>query len=356
MNEAIIILEDQTQWSGYSFGADRSCAGEIVFNTGMVGYLESLTDPSYRGQLLTLTYPLIGNYGVPDFRADLNHLHPHFESHHIQPSALIVSQYVAQFSHGQAKHNLGTWLKEEGIVGISGVDTRSLTKHLRQSGTMCAKIVLRDDIDWYRPEDHHLVAQSSCTQRQTFGTGSKHVVLIDCGVKHNIIRHLIKRDIRVTLVPWDDPFTDLSVDGIFISNGPGDPRHCQKTIAHLRYYFGKSIPIFGICMGHQLLAMAAGADIFKLRYGHRSQNQPVIEIGTDRCLITAQNHGYAVDETTLPKDWACWFKNLNDDTCAGIKHTSGLYKGVQFHPEASPGPKDAQFFFDTFRTCIEECT
>ena len=355
MKEATIILEDRTQWSGYSFGAENSCSGELVFNTGMVGYPESLTDPSYLGQILMLTYPLIGNYGVPaqEKTTDLQH---HFESSKIQASALVIQHLSTHWSHWNSARSLAQWLKTEGIPGICGIDTRGLTQHLRSSGTMLAKIIIDGDVDWYAPDQHNLVAQSSCTQPRSYGNGSRTVILIDCGVKHQIIHQLVQHDLTVIVVPWDYSFSHMSFDGIFVSNGPGDPRHCTKTVHHLRAQLQKNIPIFGICMGHQLLGMAAGASIYKLKYGHRSQNQPVIEEGTHRCLITAQNHGYAIDAKTLPKDWKCWFTNLNDQSCAGLSHTSGYYKSVQFHPEATPGPHDAQWFFIDFRRTIEECS
>ncbi|MAA80350.1 MAG: carbamoyl phosphate synthase small subunit [Deltaproteobacteria bacterium] len=351
-----ILLEDNSQWPGYSFGADISTSGELVFNTGMVGYPESLTDPSYRGQILMCTYPLIGNYGVPNQEISKWGFSRNFESTQIQASGFIVSHYCEQWSHWKGEKSLGDWLKEENIPGVTGVDTRSLTRHLRAAGTMLAKIIVNETPEWYQPQDHHLVAQVSCTEPHIYGSGSKTVALIDCGAKNNIIHQLLQRDCTVHVVPWDFPVHQHDFDGIFVSNGPGDPRHCAQTIQHLSICLQRNKPIFGICMGHQLLGMAAGASVFKLKYGHRSQNQPVIEVGSNRALITSQNHGYALDHHTLPEGWSCWYENLNDKTCAGIIHRSQRFCGVQFHPEASPGPTDSSHLFSRFRELVEQCS
>ena len=351
-----ILLEDDSVWPGYSFGADTSTSGELVFNTGMVGYPESLTDPSYRGQILMLTYPLIGNYGVPKRSNTASGLDCNFESHQIQATGLVVSHYSERWNHWKGEKSLGDWLKEESIPGITGVDTRGLTRHLRTAGTMLAKIIVNEDPQWYQPEDHHLVAEVSCTSPKIYGSGSKKVALIDCGVKNNIVRELLEQDLTVHVVPWDFPVHQHDFDGIFVSNGPGDPRHCQQTIDHLKISLQKKKPIFGICMGHQLLGMAAGASVYKLKYGHRGQNQPVIEKGTNRALITSQNHGYTLDQHSLPPNWHCWYENLNDQTCAGIIHDSKIFRGVQFHPEATPGPTDSNYLFSTFRKLVEQCS
>ena len=357
MRKATILLEDGTEWPGLSFGAQQSCSGEIVFNTGMVGYPQSLTDPSYCGQILLFTYPLIGNYGVP-FRKEQNKRLTYFEAPKIQASALVVSHYSEEWNHWNAEKSLGQWLQDDGIPALTQVDTRGLTKHLREQGTMLAKIIINDQVpQWYRPEENNLVAQVSCSSPQTYGSGSKNIILIDCGAKNQILHHLLSFDCTVQVVPWNHPIQELDCDGVCISNGPGSPEHCTQAIDNIRWMIKhKRVPIFGICMGHQLLGMAAGASIIKLKYGHRSQNQPVIEEGTTRCLITAQNHGYAVDDTTLSQGWSCWFRNLNDQTCAGIMHESGLFFSVQFHPEASPGPEDARYLFTQFFEKVEECS
>lgn len=343
---AKLLLEDGTSWDGESFGAPISAAGELVFTTGMVGYTESLTDPSYKGQLLMCTYPLIGNYGVP--RQDSSY-EPWgaFESDRIQVSGLIVSSYSAHWNHWKATRSLGEWLTEEGIPAITGIDTRRLTQHLREKGTMLARLEIPRK-PWRSSSHEHPVAEVSCSEPYVCGSGSKRVVLIDCGVKKNIIRRLVAHDCTVHVVPWDYPLSSLSFDGVVLSNGPGDPRWCTKTIENIAPLLSQNIPMLGICLGHQLLGLAAGAELFKMKYGHRGQNQPVIEKGTNRCFITAQNHGYALDIKTLPPNWDCWFENLNDHTCEGIIHSSKRYRGVQFHPEASPGPSDTDFLFADF--------
>lgn len=346
--QAKLILEDGSIFNGYSLGADRSIAGEVVFNTGMVGYPETLTDPSYNSQILTLTYPLIGNYGVAGDKQQ-NHLSQTFESIQIQISGLIVSDYSQKFNHYQAKQSLSEWLIENEIPALHGVDTRALTKKLREKGTMLGKIQFdAEDVDFYDPDKDNLVEKVSNGKPTEHGAGKKRIVLIDCGSKHNIIHNLIKRGLQVLRVPWDYNFCNEKFNGLVISNGPGNPKMCRKTIYNIRYAISKKIPTFGICLGNQLLALAVGANTYKLKYGHRSQNQPVMEVGTDNCWVTSQNHGYAVDTKTLPAEWEPWFINLNDDTNEGIRHRSGLFRSVQFHPEANPGPVDAEGLFDDF--------
>jgi len=346
--QATLILEDGSIFKGYSFGANRSVAGEVVFNTGMVGYPETLTDPSYNSQILTLTYPLIGNYGVARDKSR-NNLSQTFESNQIQISGLIVSDYSQQFNHYRAKQSLGNWLIENEIPALFGIDTRALTKKLREKGTMLGKIQFDgEEVELYDPDKENLVEKVSNGMPTDYGAGKKRVVLIDCGSKHNIIHNLIKRGLRVLRVPWDYDFRNEQFDGLVISNGPGNPKMCRRTIYHIRDAISKQISTFGICLGNQLLALAAGANTYKLKYGHRSQNQPVIEVGTDNCWVTSQNHGYAVDTQTLPDGWEPWFINLNDDTNEGIRHRSGLFRSVQFHPEANPGPVDSEGLFDDF--------
>jgi len=343
-----LILEDQTEFSGYSFGYDKSVSGEVVFNTAMTGYPESLTDPSYKGQILVLTYPLIGNYGVPRNEIEEN-LEKFFESYSLHISGLIVSDYSVEFSHWNAQKSLGDWLKEYKIPGIYGIDTRELTKILREKGTMLGKIVIdNEDIELFDPAKVNLVSLVSTKDKKVFGQGKYKVLLIDCGVKYNIIRNLIKRDATVTMVPWDYDFSDENYDGLFISNGPGDPKQCISTINNIAKAYKIDKPIYGICLGNQLMALAAGADTYKLKYGHRSHNQPVIKKGTDKAYITSQNHGYATDNDTLSGEWEPLFINLNDNTNEGIKHKSKPFFSSQFHPEASSGPTDTEFLFDMF--------
>jgi carbamoyl-phosphate synthase small subunit len=345
---AKLILEDGSVFHGHSFGSVKAVSGEVVFNTGMVGYPESLTDPSYRGQILVITYPLVGNYGVPAHAGD-GSLAEHFESDGIQVRGLVIADLTDEYSHWNAGRSLSQWMGEHDIPGIFGVDTRVLTKRLRDRGTVPGKIIYdREDIDFEDPNERNLVAEVSTGEPVLYEGGNRRITLVDCGVKNNIIRSFLKRNVTVLRVPWDYDFSGEKSDGILISNGPGDPKMCTYTIGNVRKALGENRPILGICLGSQILALAAGADTYKLKFGHRSQNQPCREMGTKRCYITSQNHGYAVDSDTLPQDWREWFFNNNDMTNEGIVHISKPFFGVQFHPEASPGPDDTEFIFDMF--------
>lgn len=345
-----LLLDDGSVFHGKSFGYEKATAGEVVFNTAMTGYPESLTDPSYSGQLMVLTYPLVGNYGVPPRTFEANGLATFMESEKIHAEAIIVSDYSFEYSHWNAEESLGSWLKDEKVAGIYGIDTRELTKLLREKGSMKGKIVFdaADEIDFVDPNLINQVDIVSCKEVITYGNGSKKVVLVDCGVKHNIIRCLLKRDVTVIRVPWNYDFTNMEYDGLFISNGPGDPDTCEAAVINIRKAMERNTPICGICMGNQLLAKAGGASIYKLKYGHRSHNQPVRMVGTERCFITSQNHGYAVDNSTLGADWEPLFINMNDGTNEGIKHKTKPYFSAQFHPEACSGPTDTEFLFDKF--------
>ncbi len=347
--KAILTLEDGTIYQGISFGYEKPCAGEVVFNTAMTGYPESLTDPSYSGQILVTTYPILGNYGVPS-HGQKDNVSEYYESEKIHCEAIVCQDYSWDHSHWQAAKSLSDWLQEEKIVGISGIDTRALTKKLRESGSMLGKITIEEgeDIDFYDPNAENLVEKVSCKTVEIHGNGEKTVVLVDCGVKHNIIRCLTRRGVKVVRVPWDYDFTSMDFDGVFISNGPGNPDFANKTVVNIRKAIEIGKPICGICMGNQLLSKAAGATTYKLKYGHRSHNQPVREVGTDRCFVTSQNHGFAVDSKTLPEDWEPLFINMNDGTNEGIRHKSKPFFSAQFHPEASSGPKDTEFLFDDF--------
>ena len=346
-----LILEDGTVFEGKSFGYESPTAGEVVFNTAMTGYPESLTDPSYEGQILVTTYPILGNYGVPP-RGEKDSVSEFYESDHIHARAIIAQDYSKEHSHWLSNRSLGDWLKEEHIPGLYGIDTRALTKHLREKGSMLGKIVIGDasddSIDFYDPNKENLVGKVSCTNVETFGEGEKTVVLVDCGVKHNIIRCLTRRGVKVIMVPWDYDFTTIDYDGLFISNGPGNPDFAEKTGENLKKAIDKGKPICGICMGNQLLSKAAGAKTYKLKYGHRSHNQPVRKVDSDICFVTSQNHGFAVDSSTLPEDWEPLFINMNDGTNEGIRHKTKPFFSAQFHPEASSGPKDTEFLFDDF--------
>lgn len=344
-----LLLEDGEEFSGESFGAEISISGEVVFATGMVGYPESLTDPSYRGQILVLTYPLIGNYGVPGDERDELGLLKFFESEKVQIAGLIVASYSNEYSHWNAKKSLGAWLKEHGIPAITGIDTRALTKKLREKGVMLGKIVHEKDVAIEDPNERNLAAEVSCKEPIIYNEGKdKRVILIDCGVKFNIIRKLCERNCTVIRVPWNYDFSKESYDGIMISNGPGDPKKCAETIEHIKTALQQDKPIAGICLGNQILSLAAGADTYKLKYGHRSQNQPCMEIGTKKCIITTQNHGYAVDSKTIPAEWEEWYVNANDHTNEGIRHMTKPFFSFQAHPEATPGPVDAEYIFDLF--------
>lgn len=345
---AKLILEDGTTFIGKSFGFPKSMAGELVFNTAMTGYPESLTDPSYKGQILIATYPLIGNYGVPG-KNEKDKMLEFYESDKIQISGFVISDYSHSYSHWNAEKSLHEWMYEHEIPGISAIDTRALTKILREKGSMPGKIIIDDkDCDFFDPNQLNLVSEVSISQKQVYGNGKYKILLIDCGVKNNIIRHFLKRDTCIIRVPWDYDFSEEDYDGLFISNGPGDPVKCEITIQHLSHAFQNDQPIFGICLGNQLMALASGAQTYKLKYGHRSHNQPVLHCNTNRAYITSQNHGYAVDNSTLNPDWQPLFINLNDNTNEGFKHTNKPFFSTQFHPEASSGPTDTEFLFDLF--------
>jgi carbamoyl-phosphate synthase small subunit len=344
-----LILDDGIVFEGRSFGSEKASAGEVVFNTAMVGYPESLTDPSYLGQILVVTFPLVGNYGVPD-NTFTNGISDFYESEKIQVNGLIISDYSHEYSHWNAKKSLGEWLKENDVPGIYGIDTRELTKILREKGSMKGKIVFSraDEIEFYDPNIENQVAIASCKEVITYGNGQKKVVLVDCGVKHNIIRCLLNRDVTLIRVPWDYDFNQLGWDGLFISNGPGNPDFCEETVKNIRKAMEGNKPICGICMGNQLLSKAGGATIYKLKYGHRSHNQPVKMVDSAKCFITSQNHGFAVANASLGSDWEPLFINLNDGTNEGIKHKTKPFFSAQFHPEAASGPTDTSFLFDMF--------
>lgn len=351
LNPCSLALEDGTVFSGYSFGARRPAAGEVVFNTAMTGYPESLTDPSYRGQILVLTYPLVGNYGAPDHpgQPDEFGLSGSGESHRIHVAGLAAAHYSHGYSHWNACKSLSQWLGEHDVPGIYGIDTRALTQKIRENGAMKGKILPGDsDIPFDNPNDRNLAAEVSASEKTTRGAGKYHILLVDCGVKHSILKRLLALNATVTQVPWDYDFSAERCDGIFLSNGPGNPAHNEAAVKHLLQAFNNDIPIFGICMGHQLMGLAAGANTYKMKYGHRGHNQPVRLLNSPRVFITSQNHGYAVDETGLGPDWEPLYRNMNDGTCEGLIHRSKPFFSVQFHPEACGGPADTGFLFNHF--------
>ncbi len=342
-----LCLGDGTTLEGRAFGADRETRGEVVFNTGMTGYVETLTDPSYRGQILVFTYPLQGNYGVPTGP---------FESGRIQVEGVVVTHYSDHPSHHASVEALSAWLKRENVPAIEGVDTRTLTRHLRSHGTMDG-FLLRRETDAARakvsmpsPDMKRVVDAVSQGEITKHPGGDLKLLVVDTGAKENIIRSLHDRGASIVLAPqsarWE-PFLD-EVDGVMFTNGPGDPADLLPLVERVRTVLARGLPTFGICLGHQLVSMAAGAKTYKLKYGHRSHNQPVQEAMTGRAFVTSQNHGYAVDESTLPSDWATWFTNLNDGTNEGLMHRYKPFRTVQFHPEAAAGPNDTAFLFDDF--------
>ncbi|OGI76861.1 carbamoyl phosphate synthase small subunit [Candidatus Nomurabacteria bacterium RIFCSPHIGHO2_02_FULL_37_13] len=342
---AKLVFEDGTQFLGKSFGADKSVSGEIVFATGMVGYPEALTDPSFRGQILIFTYPLIGNYGVP--KKEL------WESAEIQVAGLIVCNYIDTPSHHAMKMTLGEWLKKEKIPALQIKDTRALAQKLRSGSSNLGKILLSNkNIKFEDPNLRNLVKEISTKKFLSYGqkekTGEKTIILIDCGMKQNIIRRLVARDLKVVVVPWDTDVTKLKIafSALVISNGPGNPTIVKITIKNVKKIITKQIPILGICLGNQILALACGGTTYKLPFGHRSQNQPVVERGTNKCYLTTQNHGFAVKK--IPNRFKEWFYNANDNTNEGIIHKNLPIMSVQFHPEASPGPTDTDWIFDYF--------
>ncbi len=342
--EAKLVLEDGTTLKGNSFGAEVSVAGEVVFSTAMTGYPEAFTDPSYFGQILVMTYPLMGNYGVSK---GIN-----FQSNKLQLTGLVVTVNCDNPSHFQCDKTLSKWLKESNIPGIEGVDTRALTQHLRTKGTMLGKIIIDDEkTSFYDPNKENIVAKVSVDKPKEYfkKENRKTVCLLDCGYKDAILQNLLKRNLNVKVIPWNfEPFNVGKFNGLLISNGPGDPKVVKETILIAKKAIEKRLPLLGICFGNQILSLGAGADTYKLKFGHRSLNQPVKDLKTGKCFITSQNHGFAVNPETLPAGFKEWFSNLNDGTCEGVISGDGLIMGVQFHPEGNPGPTDTGWVFDEF--------
>jgi len=363
--KAVLVLEDGSLFFGLSFGAAEKVLGEVVFSTSMVGYPEALTDPSYQGQILTLTYPLIGNYGVPSRETEFD-IPLYFESDGIKVTGFIINELCERPYHWASVKTLDQWLKEEGVPGIFGIDTRRLTKKLRVQGVMLGILevceegeepdiekLTKEAKDIPDPNLRDLVKEVTIKEPILHEAGgNRGVVLIDCGTKYSILRNLLRRSFNVLRVPYDfsaKEILEYKPRGVVVSNGPGDPKKCDKTIECVRELLEGKVPVMGICLGNQILALASGGDTYKLKYGHRSQNQPALDLETGRCYITTQNHGYAVSPDSLKgTDVAVWFINANDKTVEGIKCTGKPAFGVQWHPEAAPGPYDTEFLFDEF--------
>lgn len=340
MRPSRLHLADGKRFSGQSPAWQTDdYHGEAVFNTGMTGYVESLTDPSYAGQILVFTYPLIGNYGVPDPET--------WESLKIHAAGVVVSQACEEWSHTLGRDSLAGWLRVQGVPLITGVDTRTLTRHLRSSGTMPGAISGRRSVT---PKLLDPVRAGVGGPVTYAGSGTT-VVLVDCGVKTNILRSLLDLGVTVKRVPADYDYTSEPFDGVLLSNGPGDPTDYAPTITITRKALKSGKPVFGICLGSQVMALAAGGKTYKLPFGHRGHNQPC-QAGDDRCYITSQNHGYAINDKSLPKDWRVSFRNLNDNSVEGIEHSRLPYFAVQFHPEACPGPTDTAWLFEKFRKSL----
>lgn len=356
MTKAELILEDGTTYIGEARGYRRSTSGEVVFTTGMTGYDLAITDPSFAGQILAFTYPLIGNWGVPPKNT--------WESDKVHPTGLIISDLAQAPNHWQSTQTLEDWLTQYKVPAIIGIDTRALTQKLRNKGTMLGKIEIEGEkVDFNDPNTRNLVAEVSPKAPKihnpkppTAGKNTPTIALLNCGAKRNIAACLTKRGAKVIEIPWNyDPFTNnLKFDGLMISNGPGDPKMAKESIAIIKKTLDRKIPTFGICLGNQLLALAAGGDTYKLKFGHRAQNQPTIQVGTNRCYITTQNHGFAVDNNKLPNGFKPWFINANDNTNEGIIHEKLPFFSVQFHPESFPGPTDTQWLFDHFLEVVHK--
>ena len=355
-----LVLKDGSVFPGVAFGAPRPAAGEVVFTTGMVGYPEALTDPSYRGQILVFTYPSQGNYGVPHWAAvdpvpdgaqDVLPSRP-FESNRIHLSGVVCASYSEHYSHRSAAAGLGEWLVSQGVPALTGIDTRALTKTIRMHGALLGRIEMEGEPvpEFEDPNLRNLVSEVSARRPARHGKGGVPVVLIDCGRKNNQIRTLVRLGAEVLVVPWNYDVRSLARDsaGVVISNGPGDPRLAAETTATVRSLMRRRVPILGICLGHQILALAAGARAYKMKFGHRAHNQPCVEAGSGRCYQTSQNHGYAVDGASLPRGWDAWFANANDGTNEGIRHKNGPWRSVQFHPEAAPGPTGTEWILEEF--------
>ena len=359
-----LILQDGTKFEGELFGSESVSDGEVVFSTAMVGYEQSLTDPSFKGQILTFTYPMIGNYGIPSEERDEYGILKYFEGEEISVRGVVVCEYSKGFSHYRGTQSFHDWLAEKGVSGISGIDTRALTEHLRENGSQLGQIIpegheLPDFSTVSDPNTRNLVEEVSVQERKVFTPENKthKVAVFDFGIKNNQIREFLRRGIEVVQLPWDSDITngEEQFDGVFFSNGPGNPETIAPVVSkNVKYALDNNIPLWGICLGNQMLALAIGGKTKKMKYGNRGVNQPCREIGSGRCFVTSQNHGFEVDGDSLPEGWEVSWENLNDGSCEGIRHASLPAFSVQFHPESCPGPEDANVLFDEFLEVIAQ--
>lgn len=366
MRKCSLVLSDGSRFTGDLIGAPLHASGELVFTTGMVGYSEAITDPSYFGQILCFTYPLIGNYGIPNPPKDLSLPIPKgFESLLPRTAAIILTIDSPETFHWNSFHSLHEWLKDQGVPGIVGLDTRHLVHQIRATPNILGRVepvdpegfrdlgprlTLNSPNSFFDPGMNNIVAEVSTQERLVLGHGSKRVAIIDCGVKWNIIRQLLELDCQVELLPWDTDLQTVDCDMWLISNGPGDPTRTGNLRQKVADLLEGHTPILGICLGHQILSLALGATTKRMAYGHRSHNQPVYQVGTRKGYITSQNHGYVVEDNSLPDDWEVWFRNVNDQTIEGIRHKSKPFMSIQFHPEASGGPRDTAWIFEQILT------
>jgi carbamoyl-phosphate synthase small subunit len=371
-----LVLSTGDVFEGELIGAPLLSSGELVFTTAMVGYSEALTDPSYFGQILVFTYPLIGNYGVPklsDTRGEFATLG--FESPRVHASAVIVSEDSRECFHYTQNESFHEWLLKEGVPGIVGLDTRHLVHLMREHGSILAQVIpvgatgvrmlgsinpckamtSEGAVDngigagFFDPGSLNIIKEVSTPKRYTLGKGKAKIAVLDCGVKWNILRQLILHGAQVEVVPWDTPLADVDCDGWLLSNGPGNPNLTGNIVPQIRELLKKTRPILGICLGHQLLGLALGATTEKMRYGHRSHNQPVREMRTKRGYMSSQNHGHVlVGDVPLPQDWEVWFENINDNTIEGIRHQYKPMMSIQFHPESAGGPRDTGWIIENF--------
>ncbi|MBO48989.1 MAG: carbamoyl-phosphate synthase small subunit [Candidatus Nitrosopelagicus sp.] len=365
-----LILSDGTVLDGMGFGYSTTVFGEIVFNTGMVGYTEALTDPSYNGQILTLTYPLVGNYGIPDLDAvDEDGISKFFESDMMQIRGLVIHELSQTASHWNLKMTLDEWMFNEKVPGISGIDTRAITKKLTSSGVMMAALVVSDEeidtekiknelasITTYTSEK--FMDTVSTKEEKIYGTENQSVVVIDTGAKNAIVRNVRELGYKAIVVPWNTPYEKVmsyNPKGVVLSSGPGDPQNCPDTIDTAKKLIENNVPTLGICLGAQIIGIAGNTETYKLKYGHRGQNKPCVNLETNQVFVTSQNHGYGIKPESLEKsDFKLWFANADDDTVEGIKHKTQSCIAVQFHPEAAPGPFDCKYVFDELKKLMEK--